>query len=134
VDKKRKTVHLREEAFNLLTKYVAEHGNTKENIVRMAIMDLVGGAREKLLKAYAPQLLMEHATRNAIFINDSEMNRMAVVKVKWNNGTDPADTITDKKINLSKPLLELYCEKCDSENCIHVRYSLLLPEILKIIN
>jgi hypothetical protein len=85
VDKKRHTVHLKEDVFNLLTKYIAEHGNTKENVVTQAVMDLVSGAREKFLKMYAPHLTLDHATPNTMLINDNELNKTAVVKVNWNN-------------------------------------------------
>jgi hypothetical protein len=119
---KRRTVHLKEDVFTLLVKYVSEQGGTKEQAVRTAVIDLVTEKRKQFLKMYAPHLTLDHATQNTILINDSELKKMAVVKVTWNN------IATSKH----RPLLTLQCELCNSDSCIHIRYSLVLPDIFRI--
>ena len=123
VTKRRRTVHVRDDIFSLLNQFVSRHGDTKENIVSKAIEDLVSGTREKFLKAYAPHITLEHTSQNAIFINDTKLKKMAVVKPEW---------IDVKKNPDDGALLRLWCETCESENCIHVRYSLVLPDVLRI--
>lgn len=119
-NRKRHTVNLNDDVFRQLGLYVAEHGDTKENVVTRAVMDWVGDDRKKFLKAYAPQLTLEHISNTAIFINDNELNKTAVVRVQWNSITKDVQ---------NRSLLKLYCEICESESCIHVRYSLVLPNI-----
>lgn len=121
----RHTVNLNDDVYRQLGMYVAKHGDTKENTVRQAVMDLVGDERNRFLKAYAPHLTLEHTTSCSIFIEDSELEKTAVVKAKWNDITKP-----ENKNNRS--LLHLYCELCNSESCIHVRYSLVIPDTLRI--
>lgn len=120
---KRRTIHLNDDVFTRLDQYVAKHGDTKQNIVTQAVMDLINGEREKFLKVYAPQLNLEYSTPNTIFINDNELEKTAVVKAKWNNILANKD---------KRSLLSLFCELCNSEHCIHVRYSLVLPDIIRL--
>lgn len=119
---RRHTVNISDDVFVKLGRYIAKWGNTQEGIVNQAIYDMVC-AREQFLKVFAPHLSLENATVNAIFINDHELNRIAVVTAKW--------TDISKESN-NRSLLSLYCETCDSESCIHVRYSLVLPDVLRI--
>jgi hypothetical protein len=117
----RHTINLSDDVFSRLGMYVAKWGNTKEGIVNQSVYDTVFG-RDQFLKMYAPHLTLEYSTPNTILINDSELNKTAVVKAKWNN-------IVKEK---TRSLLSLKCELCDSDSCIHVRFSLVLPNILRI--
>ena len=117
----RHTINLTTEVFTRLGEYVARWGNSKENVANNAVYDTVY-LKDQFLKVYAPHLTLENSTVNSIFINDHELGRTAVIKVRWNN-------ITKEE---KRPLMSVYCELCDSDNCIHVRYSLVLPNILRL--
>ena len=120
--KNRHTVNLNDNVFSQLGLYISKWGNTKENVVNQAVYDAVF-ARDQFLKAYAPHITLEHSTENAIFLQDSELDKIAVVRVRWNNL---------EKNQKKRSLISLYCETCDSDNCIHIRYSLVLPNTLRI--
>ena len=79
--KNRHTIHLDDEVFAKLSMYVTRWGNTKEGIVNQAIYDYVY-ARQNFLKMDAPHLNLEDSTLNAIFINDAELEEIAVVRIQ----------------------------------------------------
>jgi len=119
---KRHSANLNTDVFTKLSAYITKWGNTKEAIINQAVEDYVFG-REQFLKLFAPHLTLENSTSKAIFIYDNELNKTAVVRAKWNN-------IVSKEKERS--LLSLQCENCESDSCIHVRYSLVLPDIIRI--
>lgn len=121
MDKKRHTANLNTDVFTKLSMYITRWGNTKEAIVNQAVDDYVHG-RYQFLKMFAPHLTLENSTNKAIFIYDNELEKTAVVRAKWNNMKEDGE----------RPLISLSCEVCNSDNCIHVRYSLALPDILRI--
>ena len=82
--------------------------NTKEHInsvLREAI------DREKFLQAYAPYLLKVGYEGNILFIKDSKNGKTA-------------------EIYLREQML--YCNICESKDCIHIHYALALPETAKL--
>lgn len=123
VTSKRRTIHLEDDVFTRLDQYVAEHGDTKINTVTKAVMDLVGGQREKFLKMYAPHIRLTHSSKEMIILEDQDLDKVAVVIAQWNN------IVKNKE---KRSLMSLYCQLCSSDSCIHVRYSLVLPDILQI--
>ena len=125
---RRPTVHISPEVDSRLDEYVAKFGGPKQEVVDAAV-DATVYVRQNFIKAYAPHLTLEHSTLNAIYIHDNELQKTAVVKAKWR---DLYESGKDKTNNRS--LLTIFCELCESENCIHVRYSLILPEMPRIIN
>lgn len=118
----RHTINLHTEVYTKLGEYVARWGNSKENVVNDVVYQAVF-QRDQFLKVFAPHLTLEHSTQNAIYITDVELDKTAVVKAKWNDIT---------KENDNRSLLSLRCELCDSDSCIHVRYSLVLPDTLQL--
>lgn len=79
--------------------------------------------KKEFLKFYAPHIKFEFVSSNAIFLNDSEKDKTIVVKLKWNDVKE--DLATDAGFTV-------FCENCDSDSCIHVRYSIAIPEIMKL--
>ncbi len=116
------TVNLRTDVYALLSEYSAKRGLTKESVVNQSVYDAIF-ARNQFLKMLAPHLYLEHAAPNALYIRDSDLQKTAVVQVKWNN------IITNEK---ERSLINLKCELCDSDSCIHVRYSLVTPDIIRL--
>jgi hypothetical protein len=103
------TVEIFRETYNLM-KLVAEkkRWNTKEyiNSVLKESID-----REKFLQAYAPFLLKVGYEGNILFIKDSKIGKTAEICLREQ---------------------VLYCNLCESKDCIHIHYSLALPEITKL--
>ena len=122
VAKKRHSANQNTDVFTKLEIFVTKWGNTKEGIVNKAVDDYVSG-RENFGKMLAPHLTLENSTARAIFIYDSEIGKTAVVRGRWNDIPKPEN---------ERAVLTLKCELCDSDNCIHVRYSLVLPDIIRI--
>ena len=70
---------------------------------------------------YAPHLSEDYISKNAIFLNDTKLNKTAIIKIKECPDTD-----------LKNSGFYGYCETCDSDSCIHVRYCLASASILKL--
>jgi hypothetical protein len=103
------TVEIFEETYEIM-KSVAEkkHWNTKEyiNSVLKESID-----RDLFLQAYAPFLLKVGYESNILFIKDSKIGKTAEIYLRGQ---------------------VLYCNLCESKDCIHIHYSLALPEIAKL--
>ena len=103
------TVEIFRETYEVM-KSVAEkkRWNTKEyiNSVLKEAID-----REKFLQAYAPYLLRVGYEGNILFIKDSKMGKTAEIFLREQ---------------------VLYCNLCESKDCIHIHYSLALPEIARL--
>jgi hypothetical protein len=103
------TVEIFKETYEVM-KSVAEkkRWNTKEyiNSVLKEAID-----REKFLQAYAPFLLRVGYEGNVLFIKDSKVGKTAEIFLREQ---------------------VLYCNLCESKDCIHIHYSLALPEISRL--
>lgn len=67
--------------------------------------------RDRFLQSYAPYLSKIGYEDNVLFIKDSKLGKTAEVYLR-----DRA----------------LYCNICESKDCIHIHYSLALPEVAKL--
>ena len=105
--KNRHTVHLNDEVYGELDNYITKWGNAKEAIVNKAVYDYVY-KRQNFLKIYAPHLNLEGVTQNAIFINDSELIEIAVVRVQKSKAAGNSEAQDSTSITLS-------CQSCKSE-------------------
>jgi hypothetical protein len=103
------TVEIFRETYEVL-KSVAEkkRWNTKE-YTNSVLKDSID--RERFLQAYAPFLQKVAFEGNILFIMDTKIGKTA-------------------EIYLREQLL--YCNLCESKDCIHIHYSLALPEIAKL--
>lgn len=99
----RHTVNLHTEIYSKLGEYISKWGNSKENVVNDAVYQAVF-KRDQFLKMYAPHIILEHSTPNALYILDNQLQKTAVVKAKWNNIIEGED---------NGSLLSLKCELCD---------------------
>ena len=82
--------------------------NTKEYI-NSVLKDAI--ERDKFLQAYAPFLLKVGYEGNILFIRDSKIGKTAEVFLREQM---------------------LYCNLCESKDCIHIHYALALPEVAKL--
>ena len=103
------TVEIFRDTYEIM-KSVAEkkRWNTKEYI-NSVLKDAID--REKFLQAYAPFLLKVGYEGNILFIKDSKLGKTAEIYLRDQT---------------------LYCNICDSSDCIHIHYALALPEAAKL--
>ncbi|HJS82354.1 MAG TPA: hypothetical protein VJ742_05905 [Nitrososphaera sp.] len=82
--------------------------NTKDyiNTVLMEVIE-----RDKFLQSYAPSLSKIGYENNILFIRDARISKTAEIYLR-----DRA----------------LYCNVCDSKDCVHIHYALALPEVAKL--
>ncbi len=77
--------------------------------------------RDKFIKMYAPHISEEHITENVVFLNDTKLNKIAVIRLKEYPDTD-----------LENSGYYGYCETCDSDSCIHVKASLASGSLMRL--
>ena len=103
------TVEIFRDTYEIM-KSVAERKrwNTKEyiNLVLKEAID-----RDKFLQAYAPFLRKVGYEGNILFIKDSKSGKTAEVYLREQT---------------------LYCNVCESRDCIHIHYALALPETARL--
>lgn len=103
------TVEIFRETYEFM-KSVAEkkRWNTKEyinSILKEAI------ERDRFLQVYAPFLVRVGYEGNILFIRDSKIGKTAEILLREQ---------------------VLYCNLCESKDCIHIHYALALPEVAKL--
>ena len=76
------------------------------NTVLMEAID-----RDKFLRSYAPSLSKVGYEDYILFIRDTKLGKTAEIYL-----CDPS----------------LYCNDCESEDCVHIHYALALPEVAKL--
>ena len=103
------TVEIFRETYEVM-KSVAEkkRWNTKEYI-NSVLKDAI--ERDKFLQAYAPFLVKVGYEGNILFIRDSKIGKTTEIFLREQ---------------------VLYCNLCESKDCIHIHYALALPEIAKL--
>lgn len=102
------TVEIFRETYDVMKAVATKrHWNTKDyiNIVLMEVIE-----RDKFLQSYAPSLSKIGFENNIIFIRDAKLSKTAEIYLR-----DRA----------------LYCNVCESKDCVHIHYSLALPEVAK---
>ena len=82
--------------------------NTKDYI-NSVLKDAI--ERDKFLQAYAPYLSKVGYEGNILFIKDSKLGKVAEIYLR------------DRT---------LYCNVCESKDCIHIHFALALPEAAKL--
>lgn len=103
------TVEIFKETYDVM-KSIAEkkRWNTKDyiNIVLKESIE-----RNRFLQAYAPYLFKVGYEGNILFIKDTKIGKTAEIYRR------------DKA---------LYCNICESKDCVHIHYTLALPEVAKL--
>lgn len=117
--KKRLSVAIFAPVYEKVKEASERKGKTVTDYVNETLMMNV--ERDNFLKLFAPHLSFEYASEYSIFIKDSTIDKTAIIKIKWHKVED-----------LKKTGCYVYCETDDSDSCCHVKYALLLPDILKI--
>ena len=92
-----------------------ESENTEKKLSSWVLDNiLLYAEKEKWLKNYAPHLVFVGIDKNGILLRDRHL-KDSIVEVK----------LLDNR---------LWCQVCREKNCMHVYYSIGLPEIAKVID
>lgn len=81
---------------------------------------LMNVERDEFLKAFAPCLSLEYLANNTIFLHDSKQNKTITIKLRYHGDDSYADGV------------ELFCEQDESIDCLHVRFTMALPELMQL--
>lgn len=103
------TVEIFKETYEVM-KSIAEkrRWNTKDYINTVLRESI---ERDRFLQTYAPFLFKVGFEGNTLFIKDSKIGKTAEIFLR-----DRA----------------LYCNVCESKDCVHIHYALVLPEVVKL--
>lgn len=117
--KKSHTVNISDAVYNGLKEMLIDRKTTLTDLVNDSLTAQIN--RNIFLKMYAPHLSEDYVSKNAIFLNDLKLCKTAIVKIKEHPDSD-----------LDNSGFYGYCETCNSDSCIHVRYCLASASILKL--
>lgn len=117
--KKLHTVNITDDVYKGIKHHIQEKGGTFTEFVNTTLSASLN--RYKLIEMYTPDINEDFISENAIYLNDSKLNKIAIVRLKEFPDTD-----------LDNTGLYAYCEICDSDSCIHVRHALVTGSILKL--
>jgi hypothetical protein len=85
-----------------------KHWSTKDYI-NTVLLEAI--ERDKFLQSYAPSLSKVGYEDNILFIRDAKLGKTAEISLR------------DRC---------LYCNICDSKDCVHIHYAFALPEVAKL--
>ena len=103
------TVEIFKETYNIMkTMATKKRWNTKD-FINTVLAEAI--ERDKFLHAYAPFLSKIAFENDILFVRDARLNKTAEIHRR------------DRT---------LYCNVCESKDCIHIHYALALPEIAKL--
>ena len=117
--KKVHTINISDDVYKRVKSHIQEKGGTFTEFVNTTLSASLN--RHKLSKMYTPYITEDFISQNAVYLNDSKLNKIAIVRLKEFPDTD-----------LDNTGFYAYCEICDSDSCIHVRHSLVTGSILKL--
>jgi len=87
---------------------IRKHWSTKDYI-NSVLMEAI--ERDKFLQSYAPSLSKVGFEEDTLFIRDAKLDKTAEIYLR------------DRS---------LYCNVCESKDCVHIHYALALPEVAKL--
>ena len=103
------TVEIFKDTYNIMKANAEKkHWNTKDYI-NTVLMESI--ERNEFLQSYAPSLSMIGYQENILFVRDAKKGKTAEIYLRER---------------------ALYCNICDSKDCIHIHYALALPETAKL--
>ena len=103
------TVEIFKETYEVMKRNAAKRRWNTKNYINAVLVEAI--EREKFLKAYAPSLSKLGYEDNILFIRDAKQGKTAEIFFR------------DRS---------LYCNVCESNDCVHIHYALALPEISRV--
>ena len=117
--KKLHTVNIYDKTYRKIKEILLDKGGTITDFINDTLMGYVD--RDSFLAMYAPNLKQELQTEDSIYIKDKKLDKIAIVRLRIYPDTD-----------LENSGYYGYCETCNSESCIHVRYTLASGSIMQL--
>lgn len=117
--KKLHTANIVDDVYQKVKALVQKRGGTFTDFVNDTLSSFID--RDRFVKLYAPHVSEDFVSNNAIYLNDSKLNKTAIVKLKEYPDTD-----------LDNSGFYAVCEICESDSCVHVRQVLVTGSILKL--
>jgi hypothetical protein len=103
------TVEIFKETYDVMKATAAKRRWNTKDYINTVLMEAI--ERDRFLQAYAPFLSKIGFEDNILFVRDSKLGKTAEIYLR------------DRT---------LYCNVCESKDCIHIHYALALPEITKL--
>ncbi|KAA2281224.1 hypothetical protein [Candidatus Nitrosocosmicus sp. SS] len=95
-----------------------QKGKTLQDYVNETL--LMNVERDEFLKIFAPNLSLEYVANNTIFLHDEKQNKTITIKLRYHEDSSCDDGF------------EIFCEQDESIECLHVRFTMALPELIKL--
>ena len=103
------TVEIFKETYDAMKIIATRKRWSAKDYVNTVLMEAI--ERDKFLHSYAPPLSRVGYQDNILFIRDAKLGKTAEIFLR------------DRS---------LYCNVCESKDCVHIHYALALPEVAKL--
>lgn len=103
------TVEIFKDTYDVMKSIATKRRWNTKDYINTVLMEAI--ERDKFLQAYAPSLSKISYEDNILFIKDAKLGKTAEVYLR------------DRS---------LYCNVCESRDCVHIHYALALPEAAKL--
>jgi hypothetical protein len=103
------TVEIFKETYEVMKAIATKRRWNTKDLINTVLAEAI--ERDRFLQSYAPYLSKIGYEDNVLFIKDSKFGKTAEVYLR-----DRA----------------LYCNICESKDCVHIHYALALPEVAKL--
>jgi hypothetical protein len=103
------TVEIFKETYDAMKVVAATKRWSAKDYINTVLMEAI--EREKFLRSYAPSLSKVGYEDDILFIRDTKLGKTTEIYLR------------DRS---------LYCNVCESKDCVHIHYALALPEVAKL--
>jgi hypothetical protein len=103
------TVEIFKETYDAMKVVAARKRWSAKDYINTVLMEPI--ERDKFLRSYAPSLSKVGYEDDILFIRDTKLDKTAEIYLR------------DRF---------LYCNVCESKDCVHIHYALALPEVAKL--
>ena len=103
------TVEIFKETYDAMKVVAARKRWSAKDYINTVLMEAI--ERDKFLRSYAPSLSKVGYEDDILFIRDTRLGKTAEIYLR------------DRS---------LYCNVCESNDCVHIHYALALPEVAKL--
>jgi hypothetical protein len=103
------TVEIFKETYDAMKVIATKKRWSTKDYINSVLMEAI--ERDKFLQSYSPSLSKVGYEEDILFIRDAKLDKTAEIYLR------------DRS---------LYCNVCESKDCVHIHYALALPEVAKL--
>lgn len=103
------TVEIFKETYDAMKVIAIRKRWSTKDYINTLLMEAI--ERDKFLQSYAPSLSKVGYEEDILFVRDAKLGKTAEIYLR------------DRS---------LYCNVCESKDCVHIHYALALPEVAKL--